>query len=102
MRFPSAGGGRVMIRVLIAEDQAMVAGALAALLDIEQRHRGRRNRRATAARRSMRSGALRPDVLLTDIEMPEMTGLELAAAVRAERSAPRVVDPDDVCASRGT
>ena len=34
---------------------------------------------------------LRPDVLLTDIEMPEMTGLELAAAVRAEGSMPRVV-----------
>ena len=34
---------------------------------------------------------LRPDVLLTDIEMPEMTGLELAAAVRADGPTPRVV-----------
>jgi two-component system, NarL family, response regulator DesR len=79
-----------MIRVLIAEDQAMVAGALSALLGIESdmevvgtAHNGRE------ALDSVRK--LRPDVLLTDIEMPEMTGLELAAAVRAEGPKPRVV-----------
>ena len=32
-----------------------------------------------------------PDVLLTDIEMPRMTGLELAATVRALEQAPRVI-----------
>ena len=79
-----------MIRVLIAEDQAMVAGALAALLDIEQDIEvvatASNGREALAAVRKHR-----PDVLLTDIEMPEMTGLELAAAVRADGPAPRVV-----------
>lgn len=79
-----------MIRVLIAEDQAMVAGALAALLEIEQDIEvvatARNGREALDAVR-----ALRPDVLLTDIEMPEMTGLELAAAVRADGPTPRVV-----------
>jgi two-component system response regulator DesR len=79
-----------MIRVLIAEDQAMVAGALAALLDIEQDIEvvgtSRNGREALDAVRT-----LRPDVLLTDIEMPEMTGLELAAAVRADGPTPRVV-----------
>jgi two-component system response regulator DesR len=34
---------------------------------------------------------LRPDVLLTDIEMPEMTGLELAATIRSEGQAIRIV-----------
>lgn len=79
-----------MIRVLIAEDQAMMAGALAALLDIESDIEvvgtARNGREALDAVRR-----IKPDVLLTDIEMPEMTGLELAAAVRAEGSLPRVV-----------
>ena len=78
-----------MIRVLVAEDQAMIAGALAALLTIERdievvgvAHDGRE---ALDLARD-----LKPDVLLADIEMPQMTGLELAAAVRDERLAGRV------------
>ena len=79
-----------MIRVLIAEDQAMVAGALAALLDIE--HDIEVVATASNGREALDAvRKLRPDVLLTDIEMPEMTGLELAAAVRADGPAPRVV-----------
>lgn len=87
---PVGRGGRTMIRVLIAEDQAMVAGALEALLNIEHDINvvgtARNGKDALDAVRT-----LRPDVLLTDIEMPEMTGLELAVAVRAERPYPRVV-----------
>lgn len=79
-----------MIRVLIAEDQAMVAGALSALLaiesDIEVVGTAGNGREALEASRK-----LQPDVLLTDIEMPEMTGLELAAAVRSEGPLPRVI-----------
>jgi len=79
-----------VIRVLIAEDQSMVLGALAALLDIEPDI----DVVGTAAngREALRlAGTLRPDVLLTDIEMPEMTGLELAAAVRTAAASMRVV-----------
>ena len=79
-----------MIRVVIAEDQAMVAGALAALLGIEHDldvvGTAKDGRQALALVRT-----LTPDVLLTDIEMPEMTGLELAAAVREGPRPPRVV-----------
>ena len=79
-----------MIRVLIAEDQAMVAGALAALLaierDIEVVATASNGREALTAVRK-----LRPDVLLTDIEMPEMTGLELATALKSESHGPRIV-----------
>lgn len=78
-----------MIRVVVAEDQAMIAGALAALLAIERdievvgvAHDGRR---ALDLART-----LKPDVLLADIEMPHMTGLELAAAVRADVGGARV------------
>jgi two-component system response regulator DesR len=79
-----------MIRVVIAEDQSMVLGALAALLDIERDievvGQARNGREALDLVRQ-----LKPDILLTDIEMPELTGLELAQNVRDERPRPRVV-----------
>jgi two-component system response regulator DesR len=79
-----------MIRIVIAEDQAMVAGALAALLaierDLEVVGTASNGREALELIRR-----LRPDVLLTDIEMPQMTGLDLATAARLEAAAPRVV-----------
>jgi two-component system response regulator DesR len=72
-----------VIRVLIAEDQSMVLGALAALLeledDIEVVARARDGEEALALARQHR-----PDVVITDIEMPKMTGLELAAALEGE------------------
>ena len=79
-----------MIRIVIAEDQAMVAGALAALLGIE------RDLEVVGTAADGRQAlelvrALKPDVLLTDIEMPLMTGLELAAAIRSQPHPPRVV-----------
>ncbi len=80
------------IRVLIAEDQGMVLGALAALLDIEPdievvgRARDGREALALVTRTN-------PDVVLTDIEMPNLTGLELAAELRTTRPGghPRVI-----------
>jgi two-component system response regulator DesR len=79
-----------MIRIVIAEDQAMVAGALAALLAIERDLEVVGT--ATNGREALELiRRLRPDVLLTDIEMPQMTGLELATAARQETAAPRVV-----------
>jgi len=70
-----------VIRVVIAEDQAMVLGALAALLEIEGDIAvvGRAQNGEEALAICQRE---KPDVLLTDVEMPRMTGLELAAAVR--------------------
>jgi two-component system response regulator DesR len=80
------------IRVLIAEDQGMVLGALAALLEIEPDihvvARARDGKEALAM-----SAKTDPDVVLTDIEMPAMTGLELAAELQRSRkgSRPRVI-----------
>ena len=79
-----------MIRVVIAEDQSMVLGALAALLEIEGDIEV-----AGLAADGEKALALciekRPDVLLTDIEMPKMSGLELAAAVRRNGLPSRVI-----------
>ena len=78
------------INVVLAEDQTMVRGALATLLELEpdirvigQAADGREAHRLIAQ--------LRPDVLVTDIEMPEMTGLELAALLKRGESPTRVV-----------
>ena len=67
-----------MIRVLVAEDQAMVLGALSALLDLEDDIDvvARARDGAEAMKLAER---LEPDVVLTDIEMPRVTGLELAS-----------------------
>ncbi|HEX8251969.1 MAG TPA: response regulator transcription factor [Thermoanaerobaculia bacterium] len=79
-----------MIRIVVAEDQKMVLGALAALLeiegDIEVIGRARDGEEALAICR-----AQKPDVVLTDIEMPRMTGLELASAIKREALPTRVI-----------
>jgi len=79
-----------VIKVLIAEDQAMVLGALAALIDIEPDLE-------VIAQASSGSDALKaaltlkPDVVVTDIEMPGLSGLELATELRQRGSTPRVI-----------
>ncbi|MGI9185396.1 MAG: response regulator [Solirubrobacteraceae bacterium] len=79
-----------MIRVLIAEDQGMVRGALASLLalepDIEVVAQVPRGDEITAA-----AQAAAPDVALLDIEMPGATGLEAAEELRHELPACRVL-----------
>ncbi|HEY7871246.1 MAG TPA: response regulator transcription factor [Rudaea sp.] len=79
-----------MIRVLLAEDQAMMRGALSALLklesdldvigcaaDGEQAWRFAQNQK--------------PDIVVTDIEMPKLTGLELAQRIREREIGCKVI-----------
>jgi two-component system, NarL family, response regulator DesR len=72
-----------MIRILIAEDQAMVRGALASLLsledDIEVVAEVDRGDRVLAAAR-----AHSPDVALLDIEMPGLDGISAARELARE------------------
>ncbi len=79
-----------MIRIVIAEDQAMVLGALAALLDTEHDLEVAGTARDGDAALAL-CGKVRPDVLVTDIEMPGLTGLELAAAVKRAGLPTRIV-----------
>ena len=79
-----------MIRVVIAEDQKLVLGALAALLTLEGDFEvvGQ----ATDARSALEIVRCHaPDILVTDIEMPGLTGIELAARVARLEVATRVV-----------
>ena len=79
-----------MIRVLLAEDQAMVRGALSALLSLESDIEvlGSAPDGESAWRELQR---LKPDVLVTDIEMPGLTGLELAQRVQRHELPVKVV-----------
>jgi two-component system response regulator DesR len=79
-----------MIRVLLAEDQAMVRGALAALLTLEGdieiiAEVGRGDEVLTVAL------ATKPDVALLDIEMPGCDGITAAAALHAQLPSCRVL-----------
>ncbi|WP_158861767.1 response regulator transcription factor [Leifsonia sp. AG29] len=71
------------VRILIADDQALIRGALAALLDLEPDLRvvaqvGRGDEVAAAARRT------EAQVALLDVEMPGLDGLSVAAQLRDE------------------
>jgi two-component system, NarL family, response regulator DesR len=87
---PISKPGRKAIRVVIAEDQGMVLGALAALLEIE-------GDIAVVARSPNGREALqavlrhKPDVFITDIEMPQMTGLDVAAELKRQHAGTRVI-----------
>jgi two-component system response regulator DesR len=81
---------RRTIRVVIAEDQGMVLGALAALLEIEgdisviaKARNGKEALQAVLAEK--------PDVFITDIEMPEMTGLDVTAELKRRKTGTRVI-----------
>jgi len=79
-----------MIRILLAEDQAMLRGALSALLGMEGDIEvvGAAADGEDAWRDLQR---LKPDILVTDIEMPGLTGLELAQRIRRHELPVKVV-----------
>lgn len=64
------------MRILLAEDQAMVRGALAALLSLEGDFEIIQAKDGNEALALLKRDSF--DLLLTDIEMPGYTGLELA------------------------
>lgn len=79
-----------MIRIVIAEDQALVRGALTALLKLELdidvvADAGDGDEAWTQCQ------LFRPDVLVADIEMPKLSGLELALRIQERALPTRVV-----------
>lgn len=79
-----------MIRVVIAEDQKMLSGALASLLtledDIEVVAQAADGKAALKAIENYH-----PDVCLLDIEIPFMTGLEVAKKLREQKNPCKII-----------
>ena len=79
-----------MIRVLLAEDQAMMRGALAVLLDLEDDIEVVAQV-ADGSQIVPTAAELRPDVALLDIELPGVSGLDAAAQLAESVPECRVV-----------
>ncbi|HEY9409251.1 MAG TPA: response regulator transcription factor [Jiangellaceae bacterium] len=79
-----------MIRLLIADDQALVRGALAALLSLERDFEvvAQVERGDAVVEAAVRT---RPDVALLDVEMPGLDGIAAAAALRDQLPGCRVL-----------
>lgn len=88
-RGDSPGNSRPLA-VLVVDDEPVVRGLVARVLALA----GHEVAVAAGGREALRliaGGHAQPAVLVTDIEMPEMSGIELAARVLALRPAIRIV-----------
>ena len=78
------------IQILIAEDQGMLLGALASILNLESDMEV-----VGTAKNGQEALALidkqSVDIVLTDIEMPKMTGIELAEALKKQNHPAKVM-----------
>ena len=70
-----------MIRIIIAEDQRMLRGALGALLDLEDDIEVV-GQAANGEEALKLIESLKPDISIMDIEMPIQSGLDVAEALR--------------------
>ncbi len=79
-----------MINLVVAEDQGMLLGAVAALLNLEDDFTvvGKASDGKIALEMCRK---LQPDIVLTDIEMPHMSGIELAEQLNNDHFAGKLI-----------
>ena len=85
-RRPSTGS---RVNVLLAEDEESFVDALA--IGLSPRGIRRRASPATATRRSRCSTGIQPDLVLLDIMLPKLSGIDVCRAIRARSSVPIIM-----------
>ena len=78
-----------MIKILLAEDQAMVRGALSALLNLNGHYQITEAKDGEQALLLLKKDSY--DLLLSDIEMPKRTGIELAQWVTENQPQTKII-----------
>ncbi|NQZ05937.1 MAG: response regulator transcription factor [Algicola sp.] len=79
-----------MIKILIAEDQSMVLGALSAMLNMEA-DLSVVDQAENGVQALAKAKQQEIDIILTDIEMPGMTGIELAQELQRMKHPAKVM-----------
>jgi two-component system response regulator DesR len=79
-----------MIRVVIAEDQRLLRGAMASLLDLEDDIEVA-GEAGDGAEALALVESVQPDICLMDIEMPLMSGLEVAEILKARKAPAKII-----------
>ncbi|MGH3757106.1 ANTAR domain-containing response regulator [Actinophytocola sp.] len=82
-------GPAVQRRVLVAEDEALIRLDLVEMLKEEGYHVA--GEAADGEQAVAMANELRPDLVILDVKMPKMDGIDAAAAIAGERIAPVVI-----------
>ncbi|MFP5228792.1 MAG: response regulator [Acidobacteriota bacterium] len=84
----SVGGARATLRVLVVDDERLIADTLSAILDDS----GFTASAAYSGEEALEAArTLQPDVVISDVLMPKMTGVELGIRLRQECPQSRVI-----------